>query len=369
MPNQATDPPVAVNIVARRLRAVAWRLPALGGAGGPARVYEVRKAAPGVLDVVETGERYRLCRRYLAKIENRDSETIGHVRLGVETSSRRAYAFKEIGRIDAATRALAHLRDEQALGVQADSDVAGRTLLRSASREYLVLPLMAGDLTCLQQARGRGKTAAMLLGMRAVLADLQRCHDKGVAHRDIKPANILHRGTPQSVRLCDFGLARSVAQASQGTGTPQHMAPEQHWARMRKIAGHPPIPADVWGVGATFLDIWVGNPFWCADAAERTRMHTAYAQWHARAAASWCWPVDGADALRFAWAFGRLPRAVCPLMLRLLHPNPRKRPSVSEARAAVEALLKQTPDMAYAAGHYQKAAQDMCDSWDLTTRS
>ncbi len=275
--------------------------------------------------------------------------------------------FKEIRRTDAAARALAHLHDEQSLGVQADSDVAGRTLLRSNSREYLMMPVMAGDMTCLQKARGRGKSAAMLLGMRAVLTDLQRCHEKGVAHRDIKPANILHRGTPQSVRLCDFGLAQSVSQASHGVGTPQHMAPEQHWARVGQIAEHPPIPADVWGVGATFVDLWVGNPFWCADDEARTRMHKAYAQWHKSVTQAWFWPVGADDVMRFSWAFARLPKTVCPLMLRLLHPNPKKRPSVREARAEVEALLAQTPDMAYAAGHYQKAAQKMCKGWDLTT--
>ena len=364
MSNHVSDAPHAVNPVVARLRSVSWHLPTLDSMA-PARVLQARRDTPCTLDVLETGTRYRLSEDFLAKIENREHAAIGGVRLGVDTATRDAYAFKEISQSPMAARALAHLHDEQTLGVQARSDVAGRTLLRTASREYLILPLMAGDMASMRQAGGRGKTAAMLLGLRAVLADLRRCHENGVAHRDIKPGNILHRGTPESLRLCDFGLARSVHETSHGTGTPDHMAPEQHWARIQQSPGHDPVPADVWGVGATFLDIWVGNPFCCDNSQARTPMHRAYARWYARTDSWWRWRVGGPATLRFAWAFGKLPECVRPLMLGLLHPDANNRLTVRQAQARVEALLARTQDIAYACGHYRKAAEAMCKNWDV----
>lgn len=365
MPNNVTDAPHAANAIVARLRRAAWRLPALEPpTQAPAQVYQARRVGFCTLDVAETDARYQLCKNYLAKIKNRDQAVIGGVRLGVDTASRFAYAFKEIVRKPTGARALAHLHDEQTFGVQARSDVAGRTLLRTASRDYLVLPLMAGDMSSLRQTRGRGKTAAMLLGLRAVLADLQRCHDNGVAHRDIKPANVLHRGTPESLRLCDFGLARSLHARSHGTGTPDHMAPEQHWARIGQVPSHDPVPADVWGVGATFLDVWVGNPFCCDDAQARTAMHHAYVRWYTRTDSAWRWRVGGPSTWRFARAFGKLPLAVRPLMLGLLHPDARKRSTLQTARAQVEALLANTQDRAYALGHYERAAAVMCQRWE-----
>jgi hypothetical protein len=65
-----------------------------------------------------------------------------------------------------------------------------------------------------------------------VAAGLAAAHDQGLVHRDIKPENILLEEGVERVTLTDFGLARTVDDASvtqQGTiaGTPQYMSPEQ----------------------------------------------------------------------------------------------------------------------------------------------
>ena len=39
-------------------------------------------------------------------------------------------------------------------------------------------------------------------------------HKMNIMHRDIKPANILI--SPEGVSLCDFGLARTLPESSQG---------------------------------------------------------------------------------------------------------------------------------------------------------
>jgi hypothetical protein len=69
------------------------------------------------------------------------------------------------------------------------------------------------------------------IGMQ-VAAGLSAAHAQGVVHRDIKPANILLEHGVERVKITDFGLARTIDDASLTAsgviaGTPQYMAPEQ----------------------------------------------------------------------------------------------------------------------------------------------
>ena len=40
---------------------------------------------------------------------------------------------------------------------------------------------------------------------------LQHLHSAGIVHRDLKPANVLINLDPIALKICDFGLARSIA--------------------------------------------------------------------------------------------------------------------------------------------------------------
>jgi PAS domain-containing protein len=95
---------------------------------------------------------------------------------------------------------------------------------------------------------------------------LHYIHKQNVVHCDIKTENILiceeeqdGKRTKMSVKLLDFGLARSLTASRASTslsGTPHYVAPE-------RIRGEPASPAsDVYGVGILLYELLAGQVPW-----------------------------------------------------------------------------------------------------------
>jgi eukaryotic-like serine/threonine-protein kinase len=95
--------------------------------------------------------------------------------------------------------------------------------------------------------------------MLALLDALGAAHARGFVHRDLKPENVFLAGPAGTVKLLDFGVAKSLT-ASRGftaagsvLGTVSYMAPEQ-LADASAVDGR----ADLWAVGAMLYELLAG---------------------------------------------------------------------------------------------------------------
>ena len=90
---------------------------------------------------------------------------------------------------------------------------------------------------------------------------LNHAHEQGLVHQDVKPGNILMTQDGQA-KVTDFGLMRALGGSNAGpsfyptSGTPPYSAPEQ--------GPHTPSShlTDIWGWGASVLEMFVGSPRW-----------------------------------------------------------------------------------------------------------
>jgi serine/threonine protein kinase len=103
------------------------------------------------------------------------------------------------------------------------------------------------------------------IGIQAA-AGLAAAHEQGVIHRDIKPANILLENQVERVLLTDFGLARTVDDASLThtgiiAGTPHYMSPEQ---ASGESCDH---RTDLFSLGAVLYFMATGRPPFRAEKA------------------------------------------------------------------------------------------------------
>jgi hypothetical protein len=126
---------------------------------------------------------------------------------------------------------------------------------------FIVMQLVRGG-NCTEWVKQRGAMtaaqASWIIGEAA--RGLNAAHAQGIIHRDIKPSNLmLDEGG--SVKVADFGLAKSADVMDVGlttpgevVGTPSYMSPEQ-------CRGDPLGPqSDLYSLGATYFFLLTGRP-------------------------------------------------------------------------------------------------------------
>jgi len=132
-------------------------------------------------------------------------------------------------------------------------------------RSFLVMPLITGG--SLQQRldrEGSLETIEILRIGLQIAEGLAAAHAQGVVHRDIKPANILLEDGGRRVLISDFGLARTLDDATltasgMVAGTPAFMSPEQ--ARGESVDHR----TDLFSLGAVLFTMATGRRPFDAD--------------------------------------------------------------------------------------------------------
>ena len=134
---------------------------------------------------------------------------------------------------------------------------------------YLMMPYVEGESLRARVAAGPLSVVETVRILRDVARALAYAHARGVIHRDIKPDNVLL--SSGSAMVVDFGVAKALTSARQGTGTsdgtitvigtslgtPAYMAPEQ-------VAADPALDhrADIYALGIMAYEMLAGRtPF------------------------------------------------------------------------------------------------------------
>lgn len=137
----------------------------------------------------------------------------------------------------------------------------------NAKLPYLVMQYVAGESLQTRVDRlGPLPITDVLRIAQQTAAGLNAAHSQGLIHRDVKPANILLEESVDRVVLSDFGLARTVDDASLTrtgivTGTPHYMSPEQASGEAIDCR------SDQFSLGCVIYFMLTGRPPFRADSA------------------------------------------------------------------------------------------------------
>lgn len=122
---------------------------------------------------------------------------------------------------------------------------------------FIVMERLPGRTLADVIARGPMPAAQVRSMLDDVLAALTVAHAAGVLHRDIKPGNVLLTSDGRSVKVADFGIAKSAGAALTATGqvigTMGYMSPE-------RVTGAPAsVSDDLYAVGLMGYEALLGH--------------------------------------------------------------------------------------------------------------
>jgi len=188
---------------------------------------------------------------------------MGIVLKGFDTELHRVVAIKvlkpHLANNGAARRRFAR-EAQSAAAVVHEHVIPIHDVLSDGDTPYLVMQYVPGQsLQARVDERGPLDAKEVLRIARQAAAGLAAAHAQGVVHRDVKPANILMEESIDRVLISDFGLARTVDDATLTrtgvvAGTPHYMSPEQ-------ASGQPVDQrSDLFSLGSVIYFMCTGRP-------------------------------------------------------------------------------------------------------------
>jgi len=134
--------------------------------------------------------------------------------------------------------------------------------LEDPSSIYLIMELIKGsDLFDISDFLGTLRPASVAALLTPLLQAISYMHSRGIVHHDIKPENIIVDYQLNTLKLTDFGSAKTKAQEGAVGGTLNYMAPEM-LLNMRGAKNICDKSVDIWSIGIlTFLLISGTHPF------------------------------------------------------------------------------------------------------------
>jgi cyclin-dependent kinase 2 len=170
-----------------------------------------------------------------------------------------------------------------------------------------------------------------------ILSGLAYCHSHNILHRDIKPANILVDRATDTLKLADFGLARShnipIRVFTHEVITLWYRPPEILLGAKTYDAS-----ADVWSVGCIFAELARGANGFLAGESDIDQLHKIFKVLGTPAPSLGITKLRDYKRLKFApsvpydmAALTRLPACGVDLLKRMLHYDPARRITAAEA--------------------------------------
>ncbi|CDK24603.1 unnamed protein product [Kuraishia capsulata CBS 1993] len=174
------------------------------------------------------------------------------------------------------------------------------------------------------------------------LRALKALHSANVLHRDLKPSNLLLNGNCD-LKLCDFGLARSIASAEDNFGfMTEYVA--TRWYRAPEIMltfQEYTTAIDVWSVGCILAEMISGKPLfpgtdyhnqlWLIIEVLGTPLMEDYSGINSRRAREYIRTLPFRRKVPFEQLFPDANPLAVDLLEKLLTFNPKKRIKVEEA--------------------------------------
>ena len=132
-------------------------------------------------------------------------------------------------------------------------------------RLFLVFRMMDIDLkTAITMYKGKIKADYIKHVMKQIIEGVNFLHSNKILHRDIKPENVLLCKEGYGVKICDFGLSRTIHQPlrpySEEVLTLWYRAPELCVSNRSYSIG-----IDTWAIGCVMVELVTGKPLFVAS--------------------------------------------------------------------------------------------------------